>query len=56
MKIVTYIILKSLNPETIENEVSRLIRDGYQPYGSIAAAHAEGGGTLYIQPMVRYEE
>ena len=36
----------------LEDEVNRLIKDGWQPYGPLASS-SNGDVTIFAQPMVR---
>ena len=36
----------------LENEVNRMIKEGWQPYGSLVVSN-KGETIVYIQPMVR---
>ena len=56
MKIKEYKLVHGPDPKFVENDVNTLIANGFQPYGGVATATIEGGGTIYSQAMVKYRE
>lgn len=47
-----YALVRDNDPERLINEVNILIRQGWQPHGSLVATH-EGNSFYYTQPMVK---
>ena len=50
--IVDYIIKADADPIKLAREVAGMLKQGYQPYGSLCE---NGGGTVW-QAMVKYDE
>ncbi|HLH54255.1 MAG TPA: DUF1737 domain-containing protein [Verrucomicrobiae bacterium] len=56
MRIKRYHLASSSDPQTLQNEVAKLLAEGWQPYGQvIVAAAANGSQERYLQTMVQYE-
>ena len=56
MKIIDYRILEGF-PSRVEEDVKRLIRDGWQPYGGGMGVVAHSTLSLKVlQVMVKYED
>lgn len=51
-RIVDYIIKADASPAKLASEVAGMLKQGYQPYGSLCEY---GSGTVW-QAMVKYEE
>lgn len=54
-RIVDYCLCTERRASVLEENVRRLLKDGWQPFGSISAIASSDGG-LYVQPMVKHEE
>ena len=63
-KIIDYRVIRADAPYWLELEAQKAIREGWQPYGSLAAPaaqHTDRSGIIrescdVIQPMVKYAE
>ncbi len=56
MRIKRYHLASAVDAEGLQNEVSKLLAEGWQPYGQIVIADASDGSALrFFQPMVQYE-
>lgn len=54
-RIVKYTALRAESLSDVISCVADFIKDGWQPYGSLAVVYnATSGYTTYIQPMVKY--
>ncbi len=51
MKITEYLIVEHADPEGVEKAVYSLIKEGWQPFGSLSITEIE-----YAQAMVKYED
>lgn len=50
MEIVDYIIIRGFALQMIEQQVRNKLKEGYQPFGSLAANE-----SVLLQPMVKYK-
>jgi hypothetical protein len=56
MRIKRYHVASATDATGLENEVSRLIAEGWQPIGHMVVAEpAEGSQERFFQAMVQYE-
>ena len=49
-----YIVAQALNPTSLEDEVQRLIKEGWNPVGGVAVGELYGK-TQYMQALVKAE-
>lgn len=56
MKIKRYYLASGSDPQSLQSEVTKLIAEGWQPYGTVVIA-APSGNTpeRFLQTMVQYE-
>ena len=57
-KIVEYYIVHDANAEKLTEKVNEMIKQGWQPFGSMSAISTgtTAGVTTHLQPMVQYGE
>jgi len=56
MRIKRYHLAAGSDPQTLQNEVSRLIAEGWQPFGqAVVDPCKEDSHDRFFQPMVQYE-
>ncbi len=56
MRIKRYHLASAKDPEQLQNEVSKLLAEGWQPFGQLVVAEpAAGAGMRFFQTMVQYE-
>jgi hypothetical protein len=55
MKIIDYRILEGF-PSRVEEEVKRLMREGWQPFGGIGVIANSSLSLKVLQVMVKYED
>jgi hypothetical protein len=56
VRIKRYLIASGKDPELLQNEVSKLLAEGWQPFGQMTVAEtATGSGERFFQPMVQFE-
>lgn len=57
MRKITHYFINTSDLLTVEERMKVLLKNGWQPFGSIATFMAADRETLLVaQPMVRYEE
>ena len=56
MRIKRYHLASGSDPQNLQDEVGKLIADGWQPYGQLIVNEpSEGSADRFLQPMVQYE-
>ena len=56
MRIKRYHLATAVDPQSLQNEVSKLIGEGWQPLGQLVVDEpAEKPHDRFLQPMVQYE-
>jgi hypothetical protein len=56
VRIKRYLLASGKDPEQLQNEVSKLLAEGWQPFGQMTVAEAAtASGERFFQPMVQYE-
>lgn len=56
MKIKRYHLVAAKDPEQLQIEITKLIAEGWQPFGHVAVTEpAPEGRNRFFQPVVQYE-
>lgn len=56
MRIKRYYLAAASDPQTLQNEVTKLLAEGWQPFGQLAVAEPSNNSSdRFLQPMVQYE-
>ena len=56
MRIKRYHLASGSNAQTLQDEVGKLLGDGWQPYGQlIVKEQSPDSADRFFQPMVQYE-
>ena len=56
MRIKRYHLASGSDSQTLENEVMKLVAEGWQPFGQLQAVEPDNGSRdRLLQPMVQYE-
>lgn len=56
MRIKRYHLATGSDPQTLQDQVTKLLAEGWQPFGHLAVdERAAGQAERFFQPMVQYE-
>jgi hypothetical protein len=56
MRVKRYHLVSAAEPEQLQHEVSKLIAEGWQPFGQMVVTQATADtGPRFYQPMVQFE-
>jgi len=56
MRIKRYYLVSGSDPQTLQNEINKLLADGWQPFGQMVVIEPSNDSTNRLfQPMVQYE-
>jgi hypothetical protein len=56
MRIKRYLLASAPDAEKLQNEVSKLLSEGWQPLGQLVISEpSTGSEARFFQPMVQYE-